>query len=114
MKGSGEKGVIRPGAKWGHVVHVRYITPMQFPIMTKALATRIEHALMLAAVSRVAHVQLLPSNPLGIEMRRWGRVEATLVRRDAYYYPHFNATRGVGQGREEAFDEALAWVRSND
>ena len=81
--------------------------------MTNELASRIERALALAAESRLAHVRLLPGNPLGVVVRHWQRFSATLVRHDVYYYPHFNAIRGVSGGDESTLDEALAWFRAN-
>ena len=83
------------------------------PLMTNGLGSRMERALALAAESRLAHVRLLPGNPLGVAVRHWQQVSATLVRHDAYYYPHFNAIRGLSPGDESTLDEALGWFRDN-
>jgi hypothetical protein len=81
------------------------------PILVPELAARIESALVLAAESRAAHLLEIPGNPLGMDRRRWGRVSATLVRRDRFYYAYFNAVRGVGRGTEADLDAALSWFR---
>ena len=81
--------------------------------MTNELASRIDRALALAAESRLDHVRLLPGNPLGVAVRHWQHVSATLVGHDVYYYPHFNAIRGLSRGDESTLDEALAWFREN-
>jgi hypothetical protein len=48
-----------------------------------------------------------------VERQQWNRVSATLVRRDRFYYPYFNAIRGVGPGTEAELDAALAWFQGN-
>lgn len=92
----------------------RYHATVQLPLMTIGLAHRIERALALAAESRIEHIRRLPGNPLSVEVRQWQRLSAILVRRDAHYYPRFNAIRGLGRGDEGALDEALGWFRSKD
>jgi len=83
-------------------------------LLTEDLSLRIERALSLAAQSRLSHVQELPGNPLGIEMRHWDCVSANLVRRDVLYYRHFNSVREVRRGDEVHVDGALTWFRSQD
>jgi GNAT superfamily N-acetyltransferase len=87
---------------------------VQIPLMTGELANRIERALMLGWESRLAHVQRLPANPLGIEAHRGRRTSATLVAQDIFYYGYFNSIRGLGIGGEDDLDQALTWFRQHN
>ena len=64
---------------------------------------------MLALESRTAHVAELAGNPLGVELRLWPSLRASMVRAGFSYYPYFNAIRGVRPGCEADLGEALAW-----
>ena len=86
---------------------------MDVPILTEDLADRIERALANAAASRLADVQRLDGNPLGIEVRRFGRVRAHLVRRDVVYYPFFNGPLDLRSADEAAVPDVAAWYRAN-
>lgn len=80
--------------------------------LTDDLPPRTERALSAAAQSRLSHIQQLPGNPLGIELRQWEHLSASLVGRDALYYHYFNAIRDVRPGDQVLVDEAIAWFRS--
>jgi hypothetical protein len=93
---------ILPDERWARLV-----------ILTHALADRLERALTTASLSRLAEVQRLGGNPLGIESRRFGRVIAHLVRREVAYYEFFNGPLDLRAGDEGAVPEMVAWYRDN-
>lgn len=76
-------------------------------------ADRVERALAAASLSRLAEVQRLPDNPLGVEVRQFGRVIARLVRRDVAHYPFYNGPLDLRSGDEDAVPEIVAWYRDN-
>jgi GNAT superfamily N-acetyltransferase len=93
---------ILPDERWARLV-----------ILTHALADRLERALTTASLSRLAEVQRLGGNPLGIESRRFGRVTAHLIRREVAYYEFFNGPLDLRAGDEDAVPEMVAWYRDN-
>lgn len=82
------------------------------PALTPGLAERIEIALRATGESRARHLLAVPGNPLGIESRTFGDVEATVVREPVWYYGYFGGLRGVRRGLERELAEALAWLRA--
>ena len=86
---------------------------MRIPILTDALADRIERALAAASLSRLAEVHRLEGNPLDIEVRHFGRVIARLVRRAVAHYPFYNGPLDLRSGDEDVVPEMAAWYREN-
>jgi GNAT superfamily N-acetyltransferase len=86
---------------------------MKTPVLTHDLAGRIEQALASASLARLAGIQHLEGNPLGIEVRQFGHVIARLVRRDLAYYPYFNGPVDLRAEDEALIVDIAAWYREN-
>ncbi len=82
-------------------------------MITPDVASRLSRALAEASTSRIRHIQQVEGDPLGVDVRRWGDVVATLVTRPVWYYRYFNALKNVGRDDEIAVDEALPWYRGH-
>jgi ribosomal protein S18 acetylase RimI-like enzyme len=79
-------------------------------MMTVELAQRIERANDAANRARILGVGSVAGNPVGVESRRWERVDATVARRPLWYYGYFSHVYGVGAGA--SLGDALAWTRA--
>jgi hypothetical protein len=86
---------------------------MHVPILSNALAQRIEAALANAAAARLLGVQQVAGNPLGVEVRQFGSVTAYLVRRDVAYYPYYSRPRLLRADDEAVVPDLVAWYRAN-
>lgn len=89
------------------------VTQAHLPILTDALAHRIEAALANAAAARLLGVQQVAGNPLGVEVRQFGGVTAYLVRRDVAYYPYYSRPRLLRADDAAVVPELVAWYRAN-
>jgi hypothetical protein len=83
------------------------------PILTDALAHRIDAALANAAAARLVGTQQVAGNPLGVEVRHFGSVTAYLVRRDVAYYPYYSRPRLLRADDAAVVPELVAWYRAN-
>jgi GNAT superfamily N-acetyltransferase len=81
-------------------------------ILTGELAAEIERALGQAAASRIASAGRATEPSLGVEVRQFGPISATLVRHPRWYYGYFGGLTGLGADDWQAFDEGLSWLRS--
>ncbi len=81
-------------------------------IVTPDLARRIEHTHIGVGRARARHLPSVAGNPLGLESRGFGSIEATIVRRAVWYYGYFAGLSGAEPGTEQALDDALAWSRA--
>src|SRR5688572_4097336 len=86
---------------------------MQVPILSNALAHRIEAALANAAEARLLGVQQVAGNPLGVEVRQFGSVLAYLVRRDVAYYPYYSRPRLLRADDEAVVPELVGWYQAH-
>jgi GNAT superfamily N-acetyltransferase len=81
-------------------------------ILTGTLAVEIERALAQAAASRIAAVGRDTTVDLGVEVRRFGQIAATLVRRPRWYYGYFGGLIGLWADDWASVDQAREWLRT--
>jgi GNAT superfamily N-acetyltransferase len=83
---------------------------MPIPVMTAALATRLERAEAEFWTARLAPIRRVQGNPLGVEIQQFGEATAFIVRA-LPDNPTLNRVIGLTAGDEDLLDEVLGWYR---
>jgi GNAT superfamily N-acetyltransferase len=84
----------------------------RMPILTDAVADRLERALAESGAARLAGIARVDGNPLQVETRHFGRVEADLVGRDMAHYHYFNGPRDLRAADEPQVATLVDWYRA--
>lgn len=85
---------------------------MQFPVMTRALAARLQRALVAETVAGLSEAARQPGNPYGIERRQFAGAAAFLARAAP---PHgwWNRVVGLQPGQIDSIDDILGFYRAS-
>jgi GNAT superfamily N-acetyltransferase len=84
------------------------------PLVTPAVADRIETALVRASASRIVHIARLSDNPLEFQTRTFANgLQAQLIGRELAYYAYFSGPLDVrGDFPKDTIAELAAWYRA--
>ena len=85
--------------------------PSAFPIMTSALAERIEECCLAFWTEKVAVLRSLPGNPYGADIQRFGNTTALLT--TAAHSLDFNRVGSPGEDDLQHLDEIANWYRQH-
>lgn len=81
-------------------------------VLTKELARRIEVSEIDGLKSRLSAIQLLPGNPMGIDIRQFGRATAFIAR--GIPGPAFNTIRGLTSKDIQELEGVLEYYKENN
>jgi GNAT superfamily N-acetyltransferase len=82
------------------------------PILTEAVADRLERAIVESGAARTAGIAALDGNPLGVTGRPFVGVGCDLVERDVAHYHYFNGPRELRSGDEAVVAPMVEWYRT--